>query len=174
MRKMPARSVLVVHAVLVMLTGLSNKVIAQPQSSSAAAFKQLASLAGEWEGLQDTVPIKVTYTLTADGSALMMQEHPGNSPVMITMFTVDGDRLIATHYCSTGNQPQMVTNALGDLNKEGVTFSLVRVTGMKTPDDWHNTGLTVTQDDSDHLTQRWTYLYKGKTGTAAFHYARRK
>ena len=51
-------------------------------------------------------------------------------------------------------------------------ISLVRVTGLKTPDDWHNTGLTVILDDKDHITQRWTYLDKGKTGTTIFHYER--
>ena len=61
----------------------------------------------------------------------------------------------------------------GDLDK-GLTFSLERVTGMKTPDDWHNTGVTFTLDDKDHMTQRWTYLYKGKTGSTVFHYTRKK
>ena len=144
-------------------------------SISEAAFKQLASLVGEWQGVQDGVPLKVIYTLAANGTALMEQMQPANSAeTMITMFTVDGDHLIATHYCSNGNQPQMVTNTVGNLEKDGVTFSLVRVTGMKTPDDWHNTGLTVTLDDKDHITQLWTYLYKGKTGTTVMHYARVK
>ena len=142
-------------------------------SISAAAFKQLASLVGEWQGVQDGVPVRVIYTLAANGTALMEQMQPANSAeTMITMFTVDGDQLIATHYCSNGNQPQMVTNNIGNLEKDGVAFSLVRITGMKTPDDWHNTGLTVTLDDKDHITQRWTYLYKGKTGTTVMHYAR--
>jgi hypothetical protein len=150
-------------------------VTAQP-SRSAAAFQQLATLAGEWEGIQDGEPIRVTYTVTANGSALMEQDKPVNAPamVMITMFTVDGDRLIATHYCSARNQPQMVSTTIGDLTKDGVTFSLDRVTGMKTPDDWHNTGLTITQQDADHITQRWTYRYKGTAGTTTFHYARKK
>jgi predicted anti-sigma-YlaC factor YlaD len=144
-------------------------------SISAAAFKQLASLVGEWQGVQDGVPVKVIYTLAANGTALMEQMQPANSAeTMITMFTVDGDHLIATHYCSNGNQPQMVTNTIGNLEKDGVTFSLVRVTGMKTSEDWHNTGLTVTLDDKDHITQRWSYLYKGKTGTNIMHYARVK
>jgi hypothetical protein len=68
----------------------------------------------------------------------------------------------------------MVTGVPGDFEKNGLTFSLARVTGMKTPDDWHNTGLTVTLDDKDHMTQRWTYLHKGKTGTTIFHYTRKK
>jgi len=45
---------------------------------------------------------------------------------------------------------------------------------MKRPEDWHNTGVTLTLDDKDHVTQRWTYLYKGKTGTTIFHYTRKK
>ena len=147
----------------------------QPLNSGkgSAVFKQLTLLVGEWEAVQEGVPVKETYTLTANGSVLMSETKPADSQPMITMFTVDGDHLIATHYCVAGNQPQMVTGAAGDLNK-GLTFSLERVTGMKTPDDWHNTGVTLTLDDKDHMTQRWTYLYKGKTGTTVFHYTRKK
>src|SRR5438093_8072225 len=163
---------LLVQAVLVMATAMPTQVRSQEKSRSAAAFHQLASLVGGWEGMQDGVQIKLTYTLTANGTALMEHMQPGNSPVMITMFTVDGDHLIATHYCSAGNQPQMATGTPGDLEKNRLTFSLVRVTGLKTPDDWHNTGLTLILDDKDHMTQRWTYLYKGKAGTTIFHYAR--
>jgi hypothetical protein len=139
---------------------------------SDAVFRQLTSVVGDWEGIQDGVPIKVTYTLLANGTALMEHVKPGDSSPMITMFTVDGDRLIATHYCVTGNQPQMVAGAPVDLHK-GVAFSLAQITGMKTPEDWHNTGVTITLDDKDHMTQRWTYLYKGKAGTTVFHYVRK-
>ena len=142
------------------------------KTKSEATFQQLASLVGEWEAVQDGVPVKETYALTANGSVVMAETKPANEPAMITMFTVDRDHLIATHYCSARNQPQMVATP-GDLGK-GVSFSLERVTGMKTPDDWHNTGLTIILDDKDHMTQRWTYLYKGKTGTAVFHYTRKK
>ena len=89
------------------------------------------------------------------------------------MITVDGDRLIATHYCIAGNQPHLVATSPDDLHK-GVAFTLDRVTGMKTADDWHNTGITITLDDSNHMTQTWTYLYKGKAGTTVFHYTRAK
>jgi len=159
--------------VLLAAAVLPGQLSAQETTKSAAAFKQLTSLVGDWEGTQDGVPIKVTYALTADGTALMEEMKPGDSSPMITMFTVDGDHLIATHYCSAGNQPSMVSGIPGRL-ETGVTFSLARVTGMRTPQDWHNTGLTVTLDDNDHIAQRWTYLYKGKTGTNMFHYARKK
>jgi hypothetical protein len=172
MTKLTTKSLVLVCVLLAAVAGSGQN---QPQNSgkSAAVFKQLTSLVGEWEAVQEGVPVKETYTLTANGSVLMSETKPADSQPMITMFTVDGDHLIATHYCVAGNQPQMITGVPDDLDK-GVAFSLERVTGMKTPDDWHNTGVTLTLDDKDHMTQRWTYLYKGKTGSTVFHYTRKK
>lgn len=144
-----------------------------PAEKSTATFAQMKSLVGEWRTVQDGVPVTETYKLTANGTALMAETRPANEPTMITMITADGDRLIATHYCTAGNQPQMVATSPDDLRK-GVTFTLDRVTGMKTPGDWHNTGITITLDDSNHMTQTWTYSYKGKAGTTVFHYTRAK
>ncbi len=145
--------------------------LAADKTKSEEAFDRLASLKGEWEGQQDGVKISLVYTLTANGSALMEEFRPESGPVMVTMFTVDGDHLIATHYCSAKNQPQMVTSAITDAQKP-LAFSLARITGLKSPADWHNTGLTVIQEDSDHLTQEWTYQSKGKTGKTVFRYTR--
>ena len=145
--------------------------LAADKTKSEEAFDRLASLKGEWEGQQDGVKINLIYTLTANGSALMEEFRPERGPVMITMFTVDGDHLIATHYCSTKNQPQMVTSTITDAQKP-MAFSLARITGLKSPDDFHNTGLTVIQEDNDHLTQEWTYQSKGKTGKTIFRYTR--
>jgi len=146
---------------------------AAERPNSVLAFERLTSLVGEWKGVQDGTEIRLTYTLTADGSALMEEFRAGKT-VMVTMFTVDGDHLIATHYCSAGNQPQMMTGAITDPSAKSLTFSLSRVTGMKTPGDWHNTGLTVTLEDKQHLTQVWTYEYSGKTGTNTFRFTKTK
>lgn len=144
---------------------------AQTQLSSEAAFKELKSLVGDWQGSLNGTPTRVSYKVTANGSALMLTEQ-ADSTAMITMFTVDGDHLVATHYCSAGNQPQMVSVLPGDLTN-GIVFSLSRVTGMKTPDDWHNTGLTIYRDAAGRLTHHWTWLYNGKKGTTEFHFSRK-
>jgi hypothetical protein len=164
---------LVAAAVFIAAIRLAAQQPSHDPTASESAFKQLTSLAGEWEAVQDGTPVKETYTVTANGSALFIETKPANESAMITMVTVDGDRLIATHYCSAGNQPHMVNNAPGDLRK-GLTFSLDRITGLKNPDDWHNTGVTITLDDNDHMTQRWTYLYKRQAGTTDFRYTRKK
>src|SRR2546430_10039798 len=145
--------------------------LAADKTKSEEVFDRLAALQGEWQGIADGVNTALIYTLTANGSTLMEQCRPEKGHEMVTMFTVDGDHLIATHYCSAKNQPQMATPAITDAQRP-LAFSLVRVTGLKSADDWHNTGLTVIQEDNDHLTQEWSYQFKGKTGEDTFHFAR--
>jgi hypothetical protein len=163
--------ILATAVALVLIGAATAPALEKP--NSVLAFKHLTSLVGEWKGTQDDTEMKLTYTLTADGSALMEEFRAGKS-VMITMFTVDGDHLIATHYCSAGNQPQMITKAITEPLAKSLAFSLSRVTGLKTPGDWHNTGLTVTMEDNQHLTQVWTYEYNGKSGTNTFHFTRER
>jgi len=146
--------------------------LAAQESPSAAAFGLLTSLVGHWKGVFRGTDIALTYTLTANSSALMEESRPKSEPVMITMFTVDGDHLIATHYCSARNQPHMKTEAITQRPTRQLTFTLERVTGMRTPDDWHNTGLVIILEDKDHLTQEWTYQVKGETGKNVFHFTR--
>jgi hypothetical protein len=141
-------------------------------SKAALAFERLTSVVGAWKGVEAGTEIQVTYTLTADGSALMEEFRPKNGPIMVTMFSVDGDRLLATHYCSAKNQPQMATEPIADPRAKSVAFSLVRVTGLTSPGAWHNTGLVVTLEDRDHLTQEWSYLSDGKMGKNFFHFTR--
>ena len=158
------------------IVGMALFIVASPalaadKTKSEEAFDRLASLKGEWEGEINGVDTTLIYTLTANGSALMEECRPGKGPEMITMFTIDGDHLIASHYCSAKNQPQMATSTITDAQKP-LAFSLVRVTGLKSADDWHNTGLTVILEDNDHLTQEWSYQFKGKTGKNIFHFTR--
>jgi hypothetical protein len=145
--------------------------LAADKTKSEEAFDRLTSLQGEWKGKADGVDTILIYTLTANASVLMEQCRPENGHEMITMFTVDGDHLIATHYCSAKNQPQMATSPITDAQKP-LAFSLVQITGLKSPDAFHNTGLTVIQEDNDHLTQEWLYQSKGRTGKNVFHFTR--
>jgi ribosomal protein L24 len=155
----------------VALVAMASAALAEDKTKSEQAFDRLTSLQGEWKGETGGVNSTLIYTLTANGSALMEQCRPEKGPEMVTMFTVDGDHLIATHYCSARNQPQMETPAITDVEKP-LEFSFVRVTGLKSPDDFHNTGLKVIQEDNDHLTQEWFYKHKGKAGKNIFRFTR--
>jgi len=140
------------------------------KSGGVLAFDQLKALVGEWENQTGTV--KITYTLVSGGTALMERMQPSHEQEMITMYSADGDKIVVTHYCSQGNQPTMKSETLkGMANK--YSFSLVSVSGLKTPEEGHMVGLVLTLVDKDHLTQEWKYQDKGKTGTELFEFRRK-
>jgi hypothetical protein len=145
---------------------------ANEKGKSAAAFEKLISLVGEWEGTNTQGHVKATYTLVSGGTALMERLQSGAEPEMLTLYTLDGDHLNIIHYCSEGNQPQMrtatITEAVGPL-----AFKVVQVTGLKSPDAGHMTGLVLSMPDHDHFTQEWTYLNKGKSSTDLFKFTRK-
>jgi hypothetical protein len=141
-------------------------------SVAPAAFEQLKTLVGEWEGSNSAGKVTATYTLVSGETALMERLKSANEPEMITMYTVDGDHILITHYCSAGNQPQMKTETMtGKADK--YTFTLLRVNGMKSPNEAHMVGLVLTLSDKDHLTQEWTYQDKGKTLAEKFLFQRK-
>jgi len=145
---------------------------ANEKTTGALAFDQLKTLVGEWEGKNSSGSVKITYTLVSGGTALMERMQPSNEAEMITMYSADGDKIVVTHYCSEGNQPSMKTETLkGIANK--YSFSLVSVSGLKSADAGHMTGLVLTLVDKDHLKQEWTYWNKGKTDTEAFEFSRK-
>ena len=163
----------VIGLVAISLVLATSAMLAADKTKSEEAFDRLASLKGQWVGTAFGVKTTLTYILTANGSALMEECRPESKPEMITMFTIDGDHLLATHYCSAKNQPQMATAAITDAQKP-LAFSLVRISGLKSPDAFHNTGLTVIPQGNDYLTQEWLYESHGKTGRNVFHFTRRR
>ena len=76
---------------------------------SASAFEALKALEGDWEGSRadGDSSVAVSYRVTAAGSALIKTYAPGAEHEMVTVFFMDGDDLVLTHYCALGNQPQM-------------------------------------------------------------------
>jgi hypothetical protein len=145
-----------------------------PVARSTAAFDQLKSLAGEWTGKSSSgSPVKVTYKVISNGSVVMETLQPSNEAEMITMYSLDGDRIFVTHYCSAGNQPTMQTTPSPAANGK-LDFSFVRVTGTATPDEGHMVALSLDLTGKDHLTQTWTFQDHGKSMVDTFTYARVK
>ena len=137
-------------------------------------FEKMKSLVGEWKGTSmDKKPATVTYTLVSDNSALMERLVISGESEMVTMYYPDGDHLMMTHYCSAHNQPRMRTQTVSAEIKD-ITFDLVDVTNLSSPDAGHMKRLVVTFADRDHFTQEWTWTQKGKEGTEVFNFDRMK
>ncbi len=108
--------------------------------------------------------------MTAGGSALM-SEILGKGPEnMITMFHMDGDRLLMTHYCGAGNQPRMKVMAS---DAKSVSFEFFDGTNIG-PGDGHMQHVTFTLPDTDHHVEEWIFLDHGKEMKEVFTLARAK
>lgn len=158
-----------------LLLAAGGAVVSTPsneKSSGQLAFEQLKALVGEWEGTSDGEPVKITYTLVAGGTALLERMQPAKEQEMITLYSADGSRIQASHYCSYGNQPRMSTDILkGSGNK--FVFSLTSISGLRNPDEGHMTGLVLTLVDRDHMTQEWRHTNKGKSGAETVEFVRK-
>ncbi len=139
---------------------------ATAQNDASARFAQLQSLAGTWVGTgPNNLQLSVTYEIVSGGKAVMETRRPVGEPDMVTLFYLDGDVLMLTHFCSDGNQPRMRAS---DAEHDQLLFEFVDVTNLSDPHDGHMRGLLYIFDDADHLTQTWTWRQDGQEFPAAF------
>ena len=144
-----------------------------PPARTTPAFDQLKSLVGHWEGsTPDGKKGQATYELISNGSVVMERLSSPNEPEMITMYSLEGDRIFVTHYCSAGNQPTMQTAPSPAANGK-LDFTFLRLAGATSPDEGHMVSLSVSMPDKNHLNQVWTFADHGKTMTESLTYTRK-
>jgi hypothetical protein len=140
-------------------------------SAAQKSFEELKALDGTREGKSlNGQPLEVAYRVTSNGSAIM-SEIKGKED-MISMFNLDGDRVLLTHYCAVGNQPRMVASASPD--GKTFTFEFVDATNLPTPDAAHMIRMVLAMPDANHHTEEWTFSDHGKEHKEVFDLRRKK
>jgi hypothetical protein len=139
---------------------------ANSQTAAQKAFATIKTLPGTWEGSSyKGEPIEVTFRTISKGSAVV-SEILGKDD-MISVFNMDGaDKLLLTHYCSTGNQPRMQATVSPD--GKTFTFTFIDVTNLATPDAGRMQSMVLTLVDENHHTENWTFLDHGHQHTESF------
>jgi hypothetical protein len=125
------------------------------QSAAQKSFEQLKALAGSWEGSLDGQPMHVWLRVTSKGNALLHEMKAAGPDDPITMFHLDGERLLLTHYCDAGNQPRMVATISPD--SKTIVFDFVEATNLLSSQMGHMQRVTFTFIDSDHHTEKWEF-----------------
>ena len=108
----------------------SRPTTAAAPSDAQKAFEKMKTLAGSWQGTVMGMPINVTIRVASSGHAILHEATgDGKRPPdhEITMFYVDGDSLLATHYCDAGNRARFE----GKMSPDGKAseFNLLDVAG---------------------------------------------
>jgi len=102
--------------------------------------------------------VRESYRVTANGSAVMSEIEGEHN--MVTMFYLDGDRLLMSHYCAAGNQPRMKAVPIADGNS--VAFDFLDATNLASPDSGHMHRAVFTLVDNKHLSEEWVWKKDGK------------
>lgn len=161
--KIPIRTLM--PALLICLLAPAAAVLAQdnppktasPQSDAKKAFAKLKTLTGSWQGTVMNIPINFTIRVASSGTAIL---HEGNTSKEgppkneITMFYVEGDRLLATHYCDAGNRSHWE----GKMSPDGkaIEFSFIEVTGSTR--GGYLKDMVITMIDADHHIGAFTFV----------------
>ncbi|PJA98603.1 MAG: hypothetical protein CO128_06395 [Ignavibacteriales bacterium CG_4_9_14_3_um_filter_30_11] len=92
---------------------------------------------------------------------------------MITMYHLNGNDLMMTHYCSVGNHPRMKANKTPDDINE-LNFKFIDATNLNNNNDGHMINLRMKFVDVDHLKMDWTFSKDGKNTVHSFIFERVK
>jgi hypothetical protein len=129
------------------------------RSSDAAAFARLKTLAGEWEADTRMGKTRISYEIIAGGTALVEKETAEKMPAMLTVYHLDGDRLLLTHYCMAGNQPRMQAKTYNAESGE-LEFQFLDATNLPAGGGhMHNAKFRFV--DNNHLATAWEFYENG-------------
>ncbi|MFO0985200.1 MAG: hypothetical protein U1E76_26305 [Planctomycetota bacterium] len=173
-----------VVSLLLLLAGgavaTSRTPVKSDASDAPAQLEKIKSLAGVWTGTgghgEQALPIEVRYRVTAGGTAVEEIEFAGTDHEMVTLYHLDGDRLMLTHYCTAGNQPRMIAEPwTQEGDRSELRFAFRDATNLRSSDDGHMHAMVLKLATADRLESEWTFFAGGKpVEQARFELTRKK
>ena len=159
----------IVAIALVSVLGCLPALAGKPGASAAeGGLDEFKQLIGTWEGTnQNGDAVTLRYELVGDGTAVLehldIRGHE-NHHNMVTMYHLDNDRLMLTHYCAAGNQPWMRAESI---RPGEVRFDFVDATSLASLDDGHMYRAVYKFTGKDSFTSEWTYRENGSDAFTA-------
>ncbi len=143
-----------------------------PNYDAQTAFDALKGLAGEWSGIVASSPggegreTTITYKVSANGHSVIETFAPGKPHEMFSVYHMDGDQLLMTHYCAIGNAPKMrfeTSEAPGEM-----TFAFDGGTNFDPAVDPHAHEGKLKVVDADHLESVAIGFSKGRASSTQY------
>jgi len=123
-----------------------------------AAFERLKGLEGAWNASTPAGDGTITYKVASAGSIVDEHLFPGTDHEMMTVYHMDGENLVATHYCSAGNQPRFKLDS-SSTTADRLHFAFNGGSNMKSGDGHIHEG-TLRLVDDQHVEAEWAF-WKG-------------
>ena len=171
---MKSRIALSVLFALITAAAFASDAATTTRSDAQKSFDNLKTLAGSWEGpvtvvppqpeMSSDKPVHISMRVTSRGYALVHEMQEAGTPEdptrydhPVTMFYLDDNRLLLTHYCDAGNRPRMAARTSPD--GKTLEFDFLDVAGSTEYGHMHHAVFTVI--DANHHTEDWTYMMPG-------------
>ena len=151
------------------LDGKRRAFVRAQTGGAQEALALLRSLAGRWVGVASAHRrVRSGYEVVAGGSAVLerLVDEGESESEMTTLYHVDGNRLLATHFCSAGNQPRLVASGVED---GVIRFRFLDITNLASRQAGHVSGLTLHLREEGHLRAEWTWSEPGKPPATDVH-----
>jgi hypothetical protein len=87
--------------------------------------------------------------------------HGPDDDGMVTMYHMDGEHLMLTHYCMAKNQPRMRATEISEDGKS-VIFTFLDGTNLPSRDKGHMDKAVFHFDGPDAMRSQWTFYANGK------------
>ncbi|MBB6521774.1 hypothetical protein [Pseudoteredinibacter isoporae] len=146
---------------------------ANAQSKASEIFGNMKSLAGTWavEGKEES-NFRIDFELISNETVLVETWRRGSKKHSMTMYHLDGDTLLATHYCPQGNQPRLQLSKTS--TAQLLSFDFLDATNLPSMDNSHQHSLGFELDKTfNKLLRKESYLSKSGEKYDALHLIRK-
>jgi hypothetical protein len=165
-------------AIIVAVATATAVLSAQSKSAAAEGLEKLKALHGDWIDVDGAFgrkgAVAITYRVTSGGKTVI-ETFPVNTPEeMVTVYHLDGNDLVLTHYCSGGTQPRMRSQGLVG---NSVAFDFVGGANIDPAKTSHMHSVRIEFVSADEIKGTWQNWSNGKADDdhlAAFRAIRKK
>lgn len=141
--------------------GTAGSSAANDPSNANAAFDKLKTLAGQWEASSDKGKVTSSLELVSNGTALLERIKVRDEAEMVTVYYLEGNHLVLTHYCTAGNQPHMQAKAF-DPASNTIRFDFAGATNLANAGVGHMHTAEIKFLGPDAFNADWTFYRDSK------------
>jgi hypothetical protein len=153
--------------------GIAGRAAANTEVDAGTAFSRLKALVGDWDIESSRGKAHSRFELIAGGSVLLEHFTEPGGQEMLTAYHMDGSRLVLTHYCLAGNQPQMVAEKFDRVSGE-LDFAFAGGSNIS-PGAGHMHDAVFHLASNDHFDAKWDFVEAGRVKfSEEIHYTRTK
>ncbi len=133
-------------------------------TATSTKFERIKALEGIWtttdqdgDGTPDQTAV---YKVVSGGSAVMEHMFPNTPHEMITMYSMDGTKLVVTHFCALENTSMMASVPVNQGN--AVRFKFFDGMNVNSEMDQYMGEMSMVFSGENNFEQQWTSFQEGK------------